>query len=252
MKHARIYIGTSGWSYKHWRDDIYPHGLRQSHWLAFLAARFNTVEVNSSFYRVPNPEVVTHWASLAPTGFEFALKMWRGITHYNKLKNAGRNIEKFLTVAELMPPHLRAPMLIQLPPNQGIDVEKLDLFFQQWKSSTESKWRLAVEFRHDSWLTPETVAVLNRHKAALCLHDMVGKGSVSELLNDSPFVYVRRHGPGDGRYSGRYSAAQIQTDADHIAKWASLGKDVYVYFNNDIGGHAFHNALELKQACHPT
>ena len=246
---GRLFIGTSGWSYRHWRDTVYPSRLPTTKWLRFIEDNFNTVEINASFYRLPKPEVVAQWGATAPPGFEFALKMWRGITHYSKLKNAGHNLARFLEVAEAMEPTRRAPMLIQLPPNQSIDVEKLESFLGEFASGSDSHWRLAVEFRHDSWLTAQTIAVLDRYGAALCVHDMRGKGAVAEPNEKSTFVYVRRHGSGDARYSGKYTPEEIRHDAQLIDQWRRSGRDVYVYYNNDIGGHAFHNALELRRRC---
>jgi len=246
---GKLYVGTSGWSYRHWRGTVYPAGLPSTKWLAFLQARFNSVEVNSSFYRLPKAEVVGRWGEAAPLGFEFALKMWRGITHYNKLKNAGPNLTRFLEVAEALAPHRRAPMLLQLPPNQSIDLPKLDRFLAEFSTASDRHWRLAVEFRHDSWLQPQTTDILDRHGAGLCVHDMRSKGAVIEPNQHSTFVYVRRHGPGDARYSGKYTANQIRDDEQRIGDWRRAGRDVYVYYNNDIGGHAFYNALELKSRC---
>jgi uncharacterized protein YecE (DUF72 family) len=247
VNRGSAHVGTSGWSYRHWRGCVYPGDVRAANWFGYLAARFDTVEVNTSFYRIPRPEMIARWDELAPPGFQFALKMWRGITHYSKLKNAARNVNRFLEVAELLPSERRAPMLVQLPPNQGIDTEKLDTFLHEWTATSDARWRLAVEFRNDSWIVPETLRVLDRHRAALCLHDMAGVGAVAEPNAGAPFVYVRRHGPGDRRYSGNYSSEHIRSDARQIRGWINSGRDVYIYFNNDIGGHAFHNALELKE-----
>ena len=249
---GKLYLGTSGWSYRHWRGTVYPAGLPSTKWLAFLQAQFNSVEVNSSFYRLPKADVVGRWGDAAPPGFEFALKMWRGITHYNKLKNAGLNLTRFLEAANALAPSSRAPMLLQLPPNQSADLPKLDGFLSEFSIAAEGHWRLAVEFRHDSWLEPETLSTLDRHGAGLCVHDMRGKGAVIEPNQHSAFVYVRRHGSGDARYSGSYTADEIQADAQRIGNWRQAGRDVYVYYNNDIGGHAFHNALELRSRCEPT
>lgn len=247
MGTGQVHIGTSGWIYRHWRGTVYPEKLRQAEWLSFLASELDSIEVNSTFYRIPKPQMIARWNELAPQGFEFALKMWRGITHYSKLKNAGKNVAKFLDVVNALQPQIRGPMLIQLPPNQGIDIRKLDDFLHDWEETADSRWRLAAEFRNDSWLVPETLAVLDHHGAALCLHDMGGKGAASEPNTRVPFVYVRRHGPGDARYSGSYTQEQLGADAKHIREWTAAGREVYIYFNNDIGGHAYTNALALKR-----
>ena len=244
---ARAFIGTSGWSYRHWRDTVYPRHVRQSDWLSFLMCHLDTVEVNSSFYRIPTPQMITRWNELVRPQFEFALKMWRGITHYSKLKNAARNVARFLDVVEVLEPRIRAPMLIQLPPNQSVDIQKLDDFLREWLEVADARLAAGNRIPARSWLVPETLAVLDRHRAALCLHDMAGKGAASQPNSQAPFVYIRRHGPGEARYSGSYTSGQLDRDANLIHGWTRSGRDVYVYFNNDPGGHAFHNAVAIEE-----
>ena len=121
----RAYVGCSGWNYKHWRNLIYPPKFAQKRWLGFMADRFDTVEVNTSFYRIPKPETILSWQEATPERFKFALKLWRGITHYKKLTNSVEFTRRFLEVADVLEPARRGPLLIQLPPNQGKDIEKL-------------------------------------------------------------------------------------------------------------------------------
>lgn len=244
----RAFIGTSGWNYKHWRGDIYSPGFAQKHWLDFIAARFDTVEVNTSFYRIPKPGTVDAWQRGTRPGFRFALKLWRGITHYRKLRASGDLTLRFLESAEMLPENRRAPLLIQLPPNQGPDVPKIVDWVHEFRSLSPTTWQLAFEFRNDTWLqTPELVPALDRLGVALCLHDMQGKAAATEP-GDAPFVYIRRHGSGGGLYSGSYSPEQIEADAERIKGWTEEGREVFVYYNNDIGGHAFRNALALRLA----
>jgi uncharacterized protein YecE (DUF72 family) len=244
---GRAYIGTSGWNYKHWRNLIYPQGLPQRRWLDFMAQLFDTVEVNTSFYRIPKPETVDEWQRATPDSFLFALKVWRGITHYRKLKSAGDLTRRFLDTAEALPEDRRAPLLIQLPPNQGRDVEKLRTYLLELNQLTEARWRVAVEFRNDTWLDEETRHVLDECGAALCLHDMRGRGAVDET-NNVPFVYLRRHGAAQGTYAGSYSPEDLAREAERVRLWTQQGRNVFIYFNNDIGGHAFWNARDLKAA----
>src|SRR4051794_26614710 len=166
-----VYIGTSGWNYKHWKGTFYPAGVKQKDWLAFLAERFNSVEVNTSFYRIPKKETVAQWATIAPGGFRFAVKLWRGITHYRKLVNSGTFLENFLEVADALPPVMRAPVLIQLPPNQGKDIDKLRNFLHEFRDIADERWRVAVEFRNPQWLSDDVYGVLAQAGAAVCLHD---------------------------------------------------------------------------------
>lgn len=241
----RAYIGTSGWNYKHWRNLIYPPKFAQRKWLGFIAEQFDTVEVNTSFYRIPTSDTVAAWQQATPDHFKFALKLWRGITHYRKLINAAEFTRRFLDVADVLDRPRRGPLLIQLPPNQSKDLAKLDTYLAELKGLFTTRWEVALEFRHDSWLDAEVYRVLDKHRAALCIQDMVGRAA-TDTPNDAPFVYVRRHGTAEGPYAGSYSEHQLEHDAQNIRKWLKERKSVYVYYNNDIGGHAFWNAQQLR------
>jgi uncharacterized protein YecE (DUF72 family) len=242
---ARAYVGTSGWNYKHWRNLIYPAKFAQKRWLGFIAERFDTVEVNTSFYRIPKRETISAWQEATPAGFKFAIKLWRGITHYKKLVNAAEFTRRFLDVIDVLEPGRRAPLLIQLPPNQGKDVAKLDNYLAELNGLFTIPWEVAVEFRNDAWLAPDVYQILDKHRAALCLHDMAGKAA-ADHPNSAPFIYIRRHGTAAGRYAGTYSEEQLRADAGNIRAWKAQGKSVYIYYNNDIGGHAFWNAERLR------
>jgi uncharacterized protein YecE (DUF72 family) len=241
----RAYIGTSGWNYKHWRNLIYAPKFAQKNWLGFIAEHFDTVEVNTSFYRIPTSETIAAWQQATPAQFKFALKLWRGITHYKKLINAAEFTRRFLDVADVLDTKRRGPLLIQLPPNQSKDLAKLDMYLRELRGLLTTRWNVALEFRHDSWLDPEVYRLLDKHRAALCIHDMPGKAATT-TPNDAPFIYMRRHGTAEGRYAGSYSEEQLEHDAGNVRKWTKEGKSVYVYYNNDIGGHAFWNARQLR------
>jgi uncharacterized protein YecE (DUF72 family) len=243
---ARTYIGTSGWNYKHWRNLIYPDRMPQKNWLDFIVQHFNTVEVNTSFYRIPKRENVAAWQETTPHYFLFALKLWRGITHYRKLNNCEAFTASFLEVAQALPPDRRAPLLIQLPPNQGKDLSKLIEYIQTLRHLSDKQWQIAVEFRNSNWLDDETYRALDAAKVSLCIHDMLGKAD-TERVNDADFVYIRRHGTNGGRYAGSYSPEQLDADAARIRSWIRAGRSVFVYYNNDIGGHAFRNASDLRR-----
>jgi uncharacterized protein YecE (DUF72 family) len=122
----------------------------------------------------------------------------------------------------------------------------LRAFFDDLQKAAFSPWLYAVEFRNNAWLADDVYQLLDSHGAAVCLHDMWGAGAV-DRPNDAPFVYVRRHGTGAGRYAGSYSPEQIQDDAQKIQGWVRAGRSVFVYYNNDIGGHALENARHLKR-----
>ena len=243
MAGGKCHIGTSGWSYAHWaKGRFYPKGLKQGEWLGFFAERFGTVELNSSFYRVPKPEFIARWRTVTGGRFRFAVKLWRRITHDKRLVACGSELKDFLAVVNELGPK-RGPLLVQLPPSLRKDVGRLDEFLATLKKAAGPvRWKVAVEFRNRDWLCDEVRELLTRHRAALCLADLP-RCPITEP-NDAPFVYVRRHGPGGG-YRGCYAPEHIAADAERIRGWLRSGKDVFVYYNNDIGGHAVDNARQL-------
>ena len=244
MDKTRAWIGTSGWNYKHWRGCIYEDRLPVRRWLETLSAQFDTVEVNTSFYAIPKPHSVTAWSEATPPHFRFAMKLWRGITHYRKLVNSADLTRRFLDSAEMLPPHRRGPLLIQLPPNLGPNLPRLIEYVEEYRSLTSTPWQIAVEFRNSNWCQAPVLTELARIDVAVCLHDMIGKADHFGP-NNASFVYLRRHGTNQGRYAGSYSPESLDNDARMIREWTAKGQGVYVYFNNDIGGHAWWNARDL-------
>lgn len=246
MGSGRAYIGTSGWNYGHWRGDFYPQKLRQADWLNHFASQFGSVEVNNAFYRVPDAEHVRQWARQVPARFRFAVKMWRGVTHFKKLKNCREHLEKFFLPVSELPTSQRGPVLVQLPSNQGKDLAKLDAFLVELKRATgPARWKVAMEFRSSDWLCEETYELLNRHGATICLHDMPPADVIT--ANAARFVYLRRHGPA-GDYRGSYSDRAIDEDAHRIRSWLREGRMVFVYYNNDAAAAAVHDARRLEES----
>jgi len=246
MKVGKYYIGTSGWCYTHWAKGVfYPKGLKQGEWLAFFADHFSTVEVNSSFYRMPKLDMLTRWRKITGSQFRFAVKLWRRITHERRLANCERELRDFLAVADELGPK-RGPLLVQLPPSMSKDIDRLDAFLNLLKKTMGRKrWKTTVEFRNAEWLCEEVYRLLDGYGVALCLADMP-KCPITEP-NHTPFIYIRRHGPGCG-YSAGYTPDHITADAGRIRQWLKDGKDVYVYYNNDVEGYAIDNARQLIEA----
>lgn len=245
MNNPKAYIGTSGWNYQHWKGSFYPNDVHSSQWLHYLAERFNSVEINTSFYRIPAAQSVAEWQKQVPNGFRFAVKLWRGITHFKKLNDCGDYTKRFLEAFAPLDTSHRGPLLVQLPPQQGKDVDKLRRFLNDFKTiASPDRWKVTVEFRHDDWLSPDVRDVLDREHVALCLHDIHPGGT--DTPNDVSFVYVRRHGR--EAYRGKYGPRQIETDARHIRSWLAEGRTVFEFFNNDVEGHAVVNARQLQQA----
>jgi uncharacterized protein YecE (DUF72 family) len=231
-------VGCSGWMYKHWRGPVYPEGLPARRWFEHYAALFDTVEINNTFYRLPTESAVEGWAAQAPPGFVYSLKLGSFGSHRMKLSDA----ESWL------PNHLdrlgtsAGPTLVQLPPKWRRNAARLDDFL----SVTPSSRRWAVELREPSWLDDEIYDVLRRHRAALCIHDLL-VDHPWELTTD--WTYVRFHGPDapEHPYQGQYSRRQLSRVAELLTSWLAQGVDVYAYFNNDDSGFAVQDALWLAQ-----
>lgn len=234
----RIRIGCSGWAYKHWRGLFYPDGVPQRCWFDFYAGHFDTVEINNSFYRLPPAETFASWRDQAPPGFCYAVKANRFLTQAKKLKDCGEPLDRMMAAVRALGDRL-GPILYQLPPRFGINLERLESFLRLLPRDAVN----VFEFREKSWLTDETLALLDRHGASFCAHDMAG--SATERRAVGPVAYVRFHGAG-GKYWGRYSDEALRGWADWMAGEARSGRPVWAYFNNDIGGHAIHDARTLK------
>jgi uncharacterized protein YecE (DUF72 family) len=230
-------VGTSGWHYKHWLGNFYPLKLPTPKMLAWYAERFDTVEVNNSFYHLPLETALDDWRRTVGKDFCFAVKGSRFITHMKKLKDPEPALEKFLRRVERLGRKL-GPILFQLPPNWGPDLAR----FEDFLKALPRKHRYAFEFRNPGWFEEPILDALVRHRAALCVYDLAGFQSPIRVTAD--FAYVRFHGPG-GRYQGNYTRRMLSEWAGRMRCWNA--KTVYVYFNNDAGGFAVRNALELRQ-----
>jgi uncharacterized protein YecE (DUF72 family) len=234
---ANCLIGCSGWQYKHWRSDFYPASLAQSRWLPYYAERFNTVEVNNTFYRLPEEDTFAAWRRRVPTRFVFAVKASRYLTHMKKLKDPDDPLELFFSRARKLGAAL-GPVLYQLPPRWPVNLDR----FQTFLKALPRTRRHVVEFREPSWYCDDVFALLRRHHVALCLHDM--EGSPSGKRTVGPFVYVRFHGI--QKYSGSYTDETLEEWAAWLTDHLGAGVGVYAYFNNDTGGHAPRDATRLR------
>jgi uncharacterized protein YecE (DUF72 family) len=231
-------VGCSGWQYKHWRGDFYPRDIRQTRWFEYYANVFDTVEINNTFYRLPEAETFERWASRAPAGFLYAVKASRFLTHMKKLKEPEEPLDRLLGRARALGRHL-GPILYQLPPNWQVDIARLESFVRALPQDV----RNTIEFRDPSWYVRQVYDLLERHGVALCVHDM--SGSATGRIRVGPFLYARFHGT-SGKYAGAYSDEQLQEWGQWLNSHRARGVDVYAYFNNDSGGHAPHNALTLR------
>ncbi len=239
MPRGRAFIGTSGWSYRHWRGPFYPEPLPAKRHLDFYAERFDTVEVNGTFYRLIARETLTAWREQTPPGFVFACKGSRFLTHMKRLTDCGQGLERYFERVSALEQKL-GPIVFQLPAHFRPHPERLAEFLD----CLPKGHRYTFEFRDPAWFTPEVLELLRRRNAALCLYEFAGRRSPLEVTAD--FVYIRLHGP-EGPYQGSYGEPALQTWARHLEAWRRQNRDVYCYFDNDERGFAPRNALRLKQ-----
>lgn len=238
---ATLHLGTSGYVYKHWKGFFYPSSLPARRWLPWYAQVFTTVELNAPFYRLPTAQAVDGWREAVPPGFLFACKGSRFLTHMKRLADVGEGLERYYTPILRLGRKL-GPVLWQLPPHMTRpDPERLDRFLAAQPGGV----RQVVEFRHPAWYHPEVLEVLRRHRAALCEHDLVQAPEPAPKPT-APFRYVRFHGAGS-RYAGRYGREALRAVARDLRSWRARGHTAWVYFNNDLHGHALLDAFDLAE-----
>jgi uncharacterized protein YecE (DUF72 family) len=231
-----VFVGTSGWQYRDWRDVLYPSGLPMRLWLEEYAARFATVEINNAFYRLPSRETFEAWRERTPPGFVVAVKASRYLTHIKRLREPEEPVHRLMTHAAGLGDRL-GPVLLQLPPTLRADPGLLDTCLACFPPGT----RVAVEPRHDSWWTPAVREVLASRGAALCWADVLGR-PVTPLWRTTGWGYVRFH-QGRAQPWPRYGRQSLATWARRVVTAWPNGEDVYTYFNNDPHGAAVEDAV---------
>ncbi len=207
--------------------------------LTWYRERFDTVELNNSFYRLPTEAALKTWRDSTPDAFRFAAKGSRFLTHMKKLKDPAAGLEKFFARIELLGDKL-GPILFQLPPHFEVNLPRLEGFLE----ALPRHLRYAFEFRDTSWNNAQVFHLLRRYMAAYCTYHLAGYQSPIEITTD--ITYVRLHGPG-GKYQGSYDDDVIANWARRINEWKRDLNAVYVYFDNDDCGYAAQNALRLRQ-----
>jgi uncharacterized protein YecE (DUF72 family) len=231
-------VGTSGWHYRHWAGPFYPRDLRPKAYLEFYARQFDTVEVNSTFYRLPKPETLEKWRDNTPEGFLFACKASGYITHRKRLKEPQKSCKAFFDAVERLGDKC-GPILFQLPPRWHVNLERLAAFLEAFPGGL----RAVFEFRDESWFHSGVYDLLMRHKAAFCIYELAGRLSPLEVTAD--FVYLRLHGPG-AAYRGSYDEEDLAGWAERLLTWRKAGLDCFVYFDNDEKGYAVRDARRLQ------
>jgi len=241
---ARVFVGTSGWVYKSWREHLYADAPVKQ-WLRIASRTFGALEINGSFYTQIKTETYARWRDETPDEFRFALKGHRFVTHYKRLRECARSIALLRDQAAGLGDKLAA-VVWQLPSHFACDVPRLAAFVGDLAA-----WpvRHAIELRHRSWFTREVAAVLARAGIAVCMGDAPDFPMWREVTTD--LVYVRLHGH-TRKYASSYREASLREWASSAWSWLADGRDVHIYFDNDAEGHAVRNALRLQElVSHP-
>jgi uncharacterized protein YecE (DUF72 family) len=233
-----IYIGTSGWHYQHWKGPFYPEDLPDKDLLSFYSERFDTAEINHSFYQIPEKKTLQKWSRAAGKNFIFAAKASRYITHMKKLKDPRHPVKNFMAKIEALGDSL-GPVLFQLPPHWKKNAGRLKSFLEVLPEG----FRFTFEFRDPDWFGEDVNELLAAYGAAFCIYDFDRRKSPKTVTAD--FVYIRLHGS-EGAYKGKYDSQALAGWAGAISQWQKQGKDVYCYFDNDQAGYAAENAEQLQ------
>lgn len=263
----RAWIGISGYDYKPWRGSFYPEQLPARRWLEYASRRFNSIELNGTFYSLKSPPVFERWVAEVPEDFLFAVKGGRFITHNLKLRNAERSLGNFFASGVLALGRKTGPILWQLPATYRFDAERLDSFMRMLprtardaeavasmhddrlrrgaltEAAARVPFRHAFEVRHESYFHEEFFAILRAHRCAFVVADTAGKFPYSEEVT-ADFVYVRLHGS-RVLYSSGYTDEELDEWARKVARWRATVGDVHVYFDNDMKTHAPYDAQRL-------
>jgi uncharacterized protein YecE (DUF72 family) len=267
---GRVFIGISGYDYKPWRGVFYPENVPARRWLEYASSRFNSIELNGTFYSLKSPAVFARWIAESPArDFVFAVKGGRFITHNLKLRNVERAMGNFFASGLLALGRKTGPFLWQLPATYRFDAERLDTFMRGLPRTSRAaedvalrhderlrrgalvdaavnvRYRHAFEVRHPSYFHDEFYALLREHRYGFVVADTAGKFPYAEEVT-ADFVYVRLHGSQE-LYASGYTDTELDAWARKIGTWRASGRDVYVYFDNDIKVHAPYDAMRLAE-----
>lgn len=240
-----IFIGTSGWTYKHWNKTFFPDEVPKKDWLKYYADRLGSVEINGTFYRLQSMDTFKKWKEAVPDDFIFSVKGSRYITHNKKLNDPKEHVKKLMDGARGLGKKL-GPILYQLPPGWKKNYERLEIFLK----ALSKKQKHAVEFRNNTWWSDDIFELLKKYNASFCIYQLAGVTSPKEITAD--FIYIRLHGPEQTKYTGKYDDKDLSSWKNDFSKWIKKGKvkEIYCYFDNDQEGYAAQNAVTLNEMVH--
>ncbi len=237
-----FYSGLSGLQL-HIPRYMYPAPYENASRLTYYSTFYNSIEFNSSFYKIPQPATVTKWTDSVRDKFKFTFKLWKEITHSKELDFKKEDVDRFIKAINNVQ-YKKGCVLIQLPPSLGKEyLEQLKNLLSCIREIEPVEWKIAVEFRNNSWYNDAVYRLLNSFKAAIVIHD-IPKSATPMINHASDFIYLRFHGP-TGNYRGTYPVDFLSEYATYINEWLTEGKEVYVYFNNTMG-EALNNLKTLN------
>lgn len=239
---AKINIGTSGWSYKHWKETFYPPKLKSTDYLSFYSEYFSCTEINSSFYHLTKASTIENWLSKVPKNFKFCPKMSRYLSHSKQLHDSREPLKVFFSVYELMKQQM-GPVLVQLPANVKFKEEIAFNFFQNLRQDY-SEFEFALEVRDVSWFSDRSLLLMQDYGIILVMAQS-SKFPYLEAITGKN-VYIRFHGP-ENLYASSYSDKILKEYAKKMDIWKKNGHTVWAFFNNDSNGHAIANAKRLQE-----
>jgi uncharacterized protein YecE (DUF72 family) len=238
---TNIHIGTSGWSYKHWRGIFYPAKLKPTEWIAFYSNYFKITEINGSFYKLPSKETVIEWTKKVPKDFLFCPKMSRYLTHMKKLSEPEEPLDRFFGIFEPMKKML-GPILLQLPPMLKFNYDKANYLYHLLKTKYR-KYDFVMEVRHDTWLEEKSLTLMTKYDIGLVISQSGEHFPYSEMIT-AKNIYIRFHGPG-ALYASSYPDVMLKDFVKKFRRWQKQGHEIWAFFNNDVHGYAIKDAKRL-------
>ena len=236
-----IHIGTSGWSYKHWKGIYYPAALPSTKWLDFYAQTFRATEINASFYRIPKEDTVIKWMQHVPKGFRFCPKMSRFLSHMKKLHDPEEPLERFFNVFAPMK-KMMGPVLVQLPAIVKFNYDLAEQFYALLKKQYRS-YEFVMEVRHDTWMQQDSFTLMTKYDIGFVISQSGHNFPYAEMVT-AKNIYIRFHGPAE-LYASSYSDKMLNAFAGKFKEWVKQGHVVWAFFNNDIHGYAVEDANRL-------
>ncbi len=243
LKRNAIFIGTSGWSYKHWKEIFYPLDLKSTEWLLYYTKTFSITEINSSFYHLPKKETVENWVKKVPDNFLFCPKMSKYLTHFKRLNEPEEPLERFFEIFEPMKNKM-GPVLVQLPPTLKFNYDVVENFYTVLKKKYR-EYSFAMEVRHATWMEEESLTLMTKYDMAFVISQSGKRFPYAETVT-AKNIYVRFHGPKE-LYASDYDDETLQKFAALFKQWKKEGHTIWVFFNNDIFGYAIKNGITLKR-----